>query len=237
MAQHISGVYAITNVKTGSQYVGSAVCIARRWRAHRHALRLRRKSPPRLQAAWDKYGEAAFVFAVLEECPPEQCLVVEQRYIDLLSPKYNTRKHAESNFGVQWSAETNRKKGRPERVYTVLGVSAGLHTLCKHFGVVTKQCAQWRMSVKGMSVEAAVLTPPASMVERGVRSAQVRKAEHTGYKGADVEFRGVRGSVAELTRQFGAVSYYTVRSRLHRGWALDRALLTPLQRAGADGQR
>lgn len=104
------GVYAITNIKTGSQYVGSAVNINMRWRAHKHALRHHKKSPPKLQAAWDKYGEESFAFAVLEFCDAELCVSIEQKYIDELKPKYNTRVEAKSNFGVKWSAETNAKK-------------------------------------------------------------------------------------------------------------------------------
>lgn len=234
MGPNHAGVYAITNKLTGSMYVGSAICIRRRWISHLSALKSSGKSPPNLQAAWNRYGEDAFAFSVLELCAPAECLVREQHYIDLFRPAYNTRARAESNFGVRWAKETNLKKGRPEKLYTVQGISAGLHTLCKHFGVVTKQCAQWRMSVKGMSVEEAVLTPPTPRKSRGVHSAAVRKATDTGYKGANLEFRGVRGSVAQLARLFSPVSYYTVRSRLHRGWSLEAALLTPLQRGSSD---
>ena len=222
-----SGVYAITNIKTGSQYVGSAVDIRMRWRAHKHSLRHHKKSPPKLQAAWDKYGEAAFAFAVLELCDKDQCTLVEQKYIDELKPKYNTRAEAKSNLGIKWSAETNAKKGRPQTAYTVQGVTGGLHTLCKHFGIVSKQCAQWRMTERGMTVEEAVLTPSTPKNVRGEISAKSRKANNTGYKGANLTFRGETGSLAMLTEKFAAVDYYAVRSRVQRGWELEKALLTP----------
>jgi hypothetical protein len=227
MDTNTSGVYAITNTVTGSQYVGSAINIAARWASHRHALRNHRKAPPKLQRAWDKYGEPAFSFSVLELCEPQDCLAVEQRHIDALKPRYNTRQDASSNYGVRWSTETNRSKGRPEIVYTVQGVSGGLHTLCKHFGVVTKQCAQWRILKKGMSVEEAVLTPPTSKADRGRQSASVRKATPHSYKGADLEFRGIRANLKELTAKFAVVGYYAVRARVQRGWPLEKALLTP----------
>lgn len=221
------GVYAITNIKTGSQYIGSAVNIDMRWRTHKHALRHHKKSPPKLQAAWDKYGEDAFAFVVLEFCAAEMCVFTEQRYIDKLRPKYNTRVEAKSNLGIKWSAKTNAKKGRPANQYTVRGVTGGLHTLCKHFGVVTKQCAQWRMVVRGMSVEDAVLTPSTPKAERGKISAVSRKVNNTGFKGANLTFRGCTGSVTMLTEKFGVVDYYAVRSRMQRGWSLEKALLTP----------
>lgn len=227
MDSHKSGVYAITNIKTGSQYVGSAVNINMRWRAHKHSLRHHKKSPPKLQAAWDKYGEDAFAFAVLELCDKDQCTTVEQKYINELKPKYNTRAEASSNLGMTWSAEVNAKKGRPVVAYTVQGVTGGLHTLCKHFGIVTKQCAQWRMTERGMSVEEAVLTPSTPKNVRGEISAKSRKENNTGYKGANLTFRGETGSLAMLTEKFGVVDYYAVRSRMQRGWALDKALTTP----------
>ena len=227
MTNRKSGVYAITNTKTGAQYVGSAVNIASRWAAHRHALTHHKKAPPKLQRAWDKYGADAFSFSVLEECAPDACIATEQKYIDALRPYYNTRRDAASNFGVRWSAETNRKKGRPEVIFVVQGVSGGLHTLCKHFGVVSKQCAAWRMAKKGMSVEDAVLTPSTPKAERGRVSAQVRKAAEHGYKGADLVFRGVRGNLKALTAQFAVVGYFAVRARVQRGWPLEQALLTP----------
>ena len=37
---------------------------------------------PKLQAAWDKYGENAFTFTVLSECPKELCGFIEQTMID-----------------------------------------------------------------------------------------------------------------------------------------------------------
>ncbi len=53
-----------------------------RWTKHRHALRKRRKENIVLQRAWDKYGEDAFEFRVIEKCPPCDCIAREQFYID-----------------------------------------------------------------------------------------------------------------------------------------------------------
>lgn len=69
-SNHLSqpGIYEVVNTISGSRYVGSAVCIGQRWKSHRSALRNQKKAPPKLQRAWDKYGEAAFDFRVLEFC-------------------------------------------------------------------------------------------------------------------------------------------------------------------------
>ena len=67
------GVYAICNLFDGraTAYIGSSKDIERRWRDHVALLRSGRHPNPYLQAAWDKYGEAAFEFYVIEEVANE----------------------------------------------------------------------------------------------------------------------------------------------------------------------
>lgn len=57
-----------------------------------------------MQRSWDKYGESAFVFAVLERCPSEQAVAREQVWIDKLQPKFNTAKVAGSSLGTKRTA-------------------------------------------------------------------------------------------------------------------------------------
>lgn len=82
LAKGRSGVYQIRNVVSGGVYIGSSQDIPRRWRKHREALRRGAHGNSRLQRAWDKYGENAFVFEVLLACPPNNLLTQEQMYID-----------------------------------------------------------------------------------------------------------------------------------------------------------
>ena len=84
------GVYKITNIINSKIYVGSsAVSIENRWKSHLSDLRCNKHHSGRLQNAWNKYGKDSFVFEILEECPKEDVLKVEQRYIDELNPFYN----------------------------------------------------------------------------------------------------------------------------------------------------
>lgn len=64
-------IYKIINVVNNKFYVGSAVNFERR--KARHIWRLRRGDHvnKHLQAAWGKYGEQAFVFAVVEVVPED----------------------------------------------------------------------------------------------------------------------------------------------------------------------
>jgi group I intron endonuclease len=61
------GIYKIINVINNKFYVGSAVDFTARKRRHWWALRSQRHANKHLQAAWNKYGEQAFVFIIAEE--------------------------------------------------------------------------------------------------------------------------------------------------------------------------
>lgn len=221
-----SGIYKIECVTSGSFYIGSAVNIKRRWKAHRHALRYGRKPPPRLYNAWHKYGEGAFKFSIVEACAEEKLLEREQYYIDTLKPRYNTRQVAESNLGVQWSEETNAKKGRTRKTFTVRGVTGSLRELTEHFGVVPKDTARWRM-YRGWSPEEAFLTPVMAKTEIGKKSAVVKNHSASGRH--ETAF-GVTANLTDLWRQFGVTSQTAFKRRVQLGWDLERALTEPCTR-------
>jgi len=220
-----SGIYRIKNKISGSCYVGSAQDLNGRWRSHKHSLRHKKKSPPKLQRAWDKYGETAFEFSVLEECPREVLLDREQHYIEQYKPRYNTRIQAKSNIGVKWSDDTNRKKAGLARTHTVRGVTGSVSYLAKFFGVVTKQGAYDRLG-QGMSIEEAVTAQPIPHMERGrKRGPTVKHAARFRRYSAF----GQTGTLTELHRAFGVTTYYVLRSRKNRGWEIERALTQPVQ--------
>lgn len=60
-------IYRITNMANGNFYIGSAESFPRREWQHRYDLKRNQHKNPRLQAAWNKYGEDMFVFEILEE--------------------------------------------------------------------------------------------------------------------------------------------------------------------------
>jgi group I intron endonuclease len=61
------GIYKIINVINNKFYVGSAVDLKRRKTRHFSELRNNKHSNGRLQNSWNKHGEQAFVFVVVEE--------------------------------------------------------------------------------------------------------------------------------------------------------------------------
>lgn len=62
------GIYGILCSVSGRIYIGQARNLIARWRGHRTDLRGNRHTNSHLQRAWNKYGEAAFTFHVLESC-------------------------------------------------------------------------------------------------------------------------------------------------------------------------
>lgn len=60
------GIYAIIHKESGKLYIGSSNRIKDRWSEHRVMLRENRHHSILLQRAWNKYGEEAFEFKILE---------------------------------------------------------------------------------------------------------------------------------------------------------------------------
>lgn len=108
-------IYKIINTHNGKFYVGSAVRFERRKAQHLWKLRRGDHSNKHLQAAWDKYGEAAFVFAVVEEIPDgEDLLAAENVWLKEHVGKeycYNISIDATA-FGTGWTGEKNPMWGR-----------------------------------------------------------------------------------------------------------------------------
>ena len=136
-----SGVYEILNTANGKRYIGSAAKLRRRWANHRSALRSGRHHSPPLQRAWNKYGEVAFTFRVLQPCPVAQLLFQEQRAIHGFTPDYNIsivagapmrgRKHSALTCAAMSKAARGKPKTALHRARIAkgqLGNTRGPHT-------------------------------------------------------------------------------------------------------------
>lgn len=77
----MSGVCQIYNTETNKRYIGSSIDVQRRLKEHLRNLKANRHCNQHLQNAWNRYREY-LVFEPLEYCEPDQCLKLEQQYID-----------------------------------------------------------------------------------------------------------------------------------------------------------
>lgn len=76
------GIYKIINVVNNKFYIGSAVNFSRRKTRHFSELRTGKHNNRYLQAAWNKHGETAFIFVVVEKVKDKSMLLeVENRWL------------------------------------------------------------------------------------------------------------------------------------------------------------
>ncbi|MDQ2996402.1 MAG: GIY-YIG nuclease family protein [Chloroflexota bacterium] len=111
---YASGVYQILCVPTGKIYIGSTSDLCTRWREHRWTLNRGTHHSQYLQRAWDKYGETAFIFSVLELVLPESLLQAEQQWINKTrcyerNRGFNICSAAGSVLGIKRSDVTRQK--------------------------------------------------------------------------------------------------------------------------------
>lgn len=110
-----AGVYLIKNRVNGKVYVGSSVNLQDRFRCHKRALNGGFHESRHLQSAWNKYGESAFSFEIVETVGcVDQLLAREQAWIDSLHAcdealGYNICLIAGSPLGVRRTPETKAK--------------------------------------------------------------------------------------------------------------------------------
>lgn len=101
----LSGIYLIVNILNNKVYIGSSCNTRNRWRLHVNQLNNNKHHSIILQRAWNKYSSEQFVFTIFENCEPDQLLIREQYWIDILKPEYNICKTAGSPLGHKHTKE------------------------------------------------------------------------------------------------------------------------------------
>ena len=109
----MTGIYAIVHRPTKTVYIGQAQDIDTRWTKHRYYLRGNYHWNRYLQRVWNKSGEDAFYFTVLQECPIDQLTQCEQAWFDKFSeigPVFNFGYFVDSRMrGIVPDSETREK--------------------------------------------------------------------------------------------------------------------------------
>lgn len=108
-----AGIYMLVNKTNGKKYVGSSRDCARRKSEHVSKLRRGNHVNKKLQAAWNKYGEASFEFVViLSILNQDEIEGIEQQFLDELNAVetgYNLAPVAGNTAGWKASAETRKR--------------------------------------------------------------------------------------------------------------------------------
>lgn len=112
-----TGIYAITNTINSATYIGSAAkSIRERWQNHKTELRKGIHKNMYLSRAWNKYGEGAFTFTVIEVVSDVSTILArEQHWLDQYYPLgpercYNLVPRAGSNQGWKPRPETIERR-------------------------------------------------------------------------------------------------------------------------------
>lgn len=113
------GIYDIRNVLTGRQYIGqTGECFQRRYWHHRWKLRNGCHDNKHLQAAYDKYGEDAFVFEILETVQSAESLDdCEIRQIAAHPNAYNILEGGGGRRGTHMSEHAKQIVGSKNRAH------------------------------------------------------------------------------------------------------------------------
>lgn len=144
-----TGIYRITNKINGKSYIGkTGMNFGDRWDSHRALLNAGKHDNPHLQRAWNKYGAAAFEFAIVElVSDPAELNDREIKYIAdyrNLGSSYNIHDGGDGgiNLGKHLSAETKQKIGSKNRAH-MLGRKATDETKGKMSASQSARYALW----------------------------------------------------------------------------------------------
>lgn len=113
MCGQIACIYAIVNVINDKQYVGQTFNKLKRFGEHKKTLRAHTHCNRLLQRAFNKYGEEAFIFVMLEEVKDlEKLTEKEQCWIDTLKPEYNLAPVAGSMLNYKHTDEARQNMSK-----------------------------------------------------------------------------------------------------------------------------
>ncbi len=115
----ISAVYQIMCRVNGKRYIGSSVNVAERWGIHKSMLRHGKHINKKLQNVWNKYGEAEFIFEILEQVEPSKLFEAEASWLATEKPELNINPRPDAPMRGRKATAEHRAKisagllGRP----------------------------------------------------------------------------------------------------------------------------
>lgn len=230
-----TGVYVITHIPSGLRYVGSAArSFKHRWSCHRTDLRRGIHHSKWMQNIYNKYGLNVFKFDIVLVCRPEDCIMYEQMFLDILQPRFNTSKTAGSTLGTKATDEkrANMRKGWEQRGvdrFEVRGEMLTRKQIVAKYPHITYDMILHR--VKDGKRGEDLIAPP---VENFPRSACLNGARLSGQLSASraerYEIHGKLYRAFEIAQMSGC-STATIRQRVNAGWTGEELLRPPREKA------
>jgi len=99
------GIYKITNLKNNKGYIGQSTDIKKRWRNHKFELKNNLHNNPYLQNAFNKHGEEAFEFRIIEKTSPENLDEAEEFWID-----YFDSTNPEKGYNLKYGGNSSKMR-------------------------------------------------------------------------------------------------------------------------------
>jgi group I intron endonuclease len=107
MPSHICGIYCITSLDTGKQYVGRSNDLKTRLRHHKYDSVKHPEYCPKLYADIRVYGIERFKVELLEKCAEDNSGSRERYWLDMLGTEYNG--YNQNNKDFRHTDETKRR--------------------------------------------------------------------------------------------------------------------------------
>lgn len=124
-------IYKIENLCNGKSYIGCSNNAEKRFKQHINLLNKNKHKNPKLQNAWNKYGEKQFTFYIVTECETEEeMLSIEIKLIEECPDCYNIAEGGTGGNTIKNYTEHQRKelsKKKSEMVRNYQSVYGTLH--------------------------------------------------------------------------------------------------------------
>lgn len=104
-------IYMISCANSAKVYIGSTLNPRQRWSSHLHQLRQQKHHAIHLQRSFDRHGEEAFTFSIVETVEDVMFLTAREQFWmwRLAGRLYNIRPRADSCLGCKRSPEATTK--------------------------------------------------------------------------------------------------------------------------------
>ena len=113
-----SGIYGIKNLINGKWYIGQSKNIFARRHKHFYTLKHNLHQNDHLQSSFNKYGESAFEFHIIEEVDESMIDAREKTWIlhyNSIDPAYGYNEESGGSFGKHYSEERRKKLSEARR--------------------------------------------------------------------------------------------------------------------------